>query len=110
MLNEHDRRELSLIEQELCSDDPRLADTFRTGRPASSRGRRWSSRALVGFGTVTLVVGLVARADGLFLQGLLVLGGGIGWVVHLRVAAGKSRSGQSDDHPEGMPPERFRST
>lgn len=104
MLNEHDQRELSLIEQGLCSDDRSLVDTFRTVRPGSSRGRRWASRALIGFGALMLLVGLVAGAAGVFLQGLLVLGSGIGWVVfRRRIAAGKGsfrRTGQPGDRPD----------
>jgi len=104
MLNEHDQRELSLIEQRLCSDDRRLVDTFRTARPGSSRSRRWASRALVSFGAFTLLVGLVAGAAGVFLQGLLVLGSGIGWVVlRRRIAVGKGsfrRTGQPRGRPD----------
>jgi Flp pilus assembly protein TadB len=110
MLNEDDRRALSLIEQGLCSDDRRLADTFRTAAPGSTRGRRWVRRALVGFGTFLMVIGIVAAAGGVFLQGLLVFGCGIGWVLlRRRAAARKTRSAQPDGPHRDAPPEWRRS-
>ena len=92
MLSEHDRRELALIEERLRSDDRRFTDIFHAGRAGPRRDRRWTRRALVGFGAFMLLVGLAAGAAGLFLQGLLVFGAGVGWTLLLRwTAASKGR-------------------
>ncbi|HEY6749139.1 MAG TPA: DUF3040 domain-containing protein [Mycobacteriales bacterium] len=110
MLNENDRRELSLIEQGLVSDDRRLADTFRNVRPWSGRRSRWATRAVIGFGTFLVLIGIVAGAGGVFLQGLLALGCGIGWrVLSRRLAARRSSSARPDDPDRDAPPKRHRS-
>lgn len=114
MLSEHDRRELALIEERLRSDDQPFADTFQAGRLRPRRDHRWMRRALVGFGAFILMVGLAAGDAGLFLQGLLVFGAGIGWtLVHRWTAAGKGRSagsGRPGDSSRGdaSPPEWHR--
>jgi Protein of unknown function (DUF3040) len=107
MLNENDRRELSAIEQRLVSDDRRLADTFRAARPESGRGRRWVRRALIGFGTFLVGVGILTGAGGVFLQGLLMLGSGIGWVVLRRRLAGRESSSARPDDPDGDAPRKW---
>jgi hypothetical protein len=76
MLSDREREQLAGIEQALVAGDRRLAATLRSG-PA--RERRWPVRALLGFGVFLLVVALLTGADGLFLQGLLCLGGGYAW-------------------------------
>ena len=96
MLNEHDRRELALIEERLRSDDRRFADTFHADLPGRRRDHRWARRALVGFGAFMLMVGVAAGAAELFLQGLLAVGAGIVWtLLRRRTAAGKGRSAGS---------------
>ena len=79
MLSEYERRQLAMIEQNLAEEDRRLVDSLDP-RPAGTpwSRRRWASRALLGFGIALMVLGLLASADGLFMQGLLF--GGIGGV------------------------------
>jgi hypothetical protein len=83
MLSEYEQRELAAIEQGLAEEDRRLAASFRprgTGAATPWFRRRWMSRALLGFGVMLLVVGVLASADGLFVQGLLFGGGGVLWM------------------------------
>jgi hypothetical protein len=113
MLNEDDRRELSLIEEGLCCDDRRFADTFRTDRPRW-RERRWISRALLGFGAFMMLVGMVASASGVFLNGLLVSAAGVAWIwlLRRRATAGERRSAgpppSSERSSWDAPPEWYR--
>lgn len=109
MLSEHDRRELALIEERLRCDDRAFADTFHTGRPGWLRGRRWASRALLGFGAFIVVAGLAAGAADVCLQGLLVLGAGIVWILlRRRIAVGEGGSAgparPGDRFPGDVPP------
>jgi hypothetical protein len=112
MLNEHDRRELASIEERLRADDQRFAETFPTGPSRSRRGRGLATRALLCFGAFMLIVGLVASAVGVFLQGLLVLGAGIVWILWLRrrtVGRSAATAHPGDRSPsDGPPPEWYR--
>ncbi|MFL6128215.1 MAG: DUF3040 domain-containing protein [Mycobacteriales bacterium] len=75
MLSDHERRELSFIEQRL-REDPRLAASLGDGaRPE----RRWPIRLLVCVGILLIVTGLLTVTAGLLLQGLLAVGAGITW-------------------------------
>jgi hypothetical protein len=110
MLSDRERKQLADIEQALAADDRRLAATLG---PGAAGGRRWPVRALLGFGVFLLVVALLTGADGLYLQGLLCLGGGFAW---LRWRATRSRAGNPSADadparrakPDGTPPGGFR--
>lgn len=107
MLSDRERHELALIEQGLAAADRRFADSFRTGSRTDQR--RWPIRALLGFGVFVLVVAVVTGADGLFLQGLVFVGGGIAWS---RWRAGRARRAdeaaaprpRGGARPDGTPP------
>ena len=111
MLSDRERKQLADIEQALVAGDRRLAATFRSGAPPTER--RWPVRALLGFGVLLLVVALLTGADGLFLQGLLCLGGGFAW---RRWRAARSRDATASTvadpargaRPDGTPPGWFR--
>jgi hypothetical protein len=114
MLSDRERRELARIEQALAADDRRLAQAFGGRSVAARPRRRWPVRALIGFGVLLLVVGLLTGADGLFVQGLLFGGAGVLWA---RWRARHPAAGPSDDgggqpasspHPDGSPPGWFR--
>jgi hypothetical protein len=110
MLNDRERQQLADIEQALAADR-RLAASFRSGAPPA--GRRWPVRALLGFGAFLLVVALLTGSDGLFLQGLLCLGGGFAWR-HWRATRSRGTGGSTaadparDTRPDGTPPGWFR--
>jgi hypothetical protein len=110
MLSDRERKQLADIEQALVAADRRLAATFRSGAPPTER--RWPVRALLGFGVLLLVVALLTGADGLFLQGLLCLGGGLAWRrwrARSRVAAGSTVADPARGaRPDGTPPGGFR--
>jgi Protein of unknown function (DUF3040) len=83
MLSDYELRELALIEKGLAEEDRRLAESLRprdAKRVTPWTRRRWMSRALLGFGVLLLVVGLLTSADGVFMQGLLFGGGGVFWL------------------------------
>jgi Protein of unknown function (DUF3040) len=111
MLSDRERQQLADIERGLVAGDRRLATTFRSGAPPAER--RWPVRALLGFGAFLLVVALLTGADGLFLQGLLCLGGGFAWR-RWRTARSRDadRSPVADPtrgaRPDGTPPGWFR--
>jgi Protein of unknown function (DUF3040) len=107
MLSDRERQQLADIEQALVAGDRRLAAAFRSGAPPA--GPRWPVRALLGFGAFLLVVALLTGADGLFLQGLLCLGGGFAWrrwrSARSRDADGSPVSGPARGaRPDGRPP------
>jgi len=77
MLSDREREQLAAIEQSLMADDRRLAASL-SAVPVR-RERRWPQRALLGFGVFLLVIAVLTGADGLFLQGLLCIGGWFGW-------------------------------
>jgi Protein of unknown function (DUF3040) len=80
MLNEREWRVLAMIEQGLRAEERRFAKAFDTGTAGRKRrSSRWPIRALVGFGILLVVLGLLASAGGLFLQGLLFGGTGVAW-------------------------------
>ena len=113
MLSDDERRELARIEESLTAEDHRLADAFRTGRRTGRQRRRWPVRALIGFGIMLLVVGLLTGTEELFLQGLLFGGAGVAWSRWRawRGSAGPSAgaAGQPSPRPGGgSPPEWFR--
>ena len=74
MLSDHERRELSLIEQGLEAD-PRLAASLGGGR----RQRRWPIRLLTALGILLIVTGLLTSTAELVLQGLLAAGAAVVW-------------------------------
>lgn len=106
MLSDHERRELGLIEDGLA-DDRRLVDVL--GGDRRVRHRRWQVRALIGFGSLLLTIGIVTGAGMLVLQGLLIGGVGIAWSRWraLRGAAGSTGSDRerSSPRPFGPPPD-----
>lgn len=113
MLSDRERRELAMIEQGLSADDGRFVDGFRTTRAARGRRQhRWPVRALIGFGILLVVVGLLTGAGGLFMQGLLFGGAGLGWSRwRARRAAAEPPGGdpeQPSPRPGQTPPEWFR--
>jgi hypothetical protein len=80
MLNDRERRVLAMIEQGLRADECRFVDALRTSRAGRARRQhRWPIRALVGFGILLVVVGLLTAAGGLFMQGLLFGAAGVAW-------------------------------
>ena len=74
MLSDHERRELSLIEQGL-EGDPRLAASLAQ----VGRRRRWPVRLLAGFAVLLIVTGLLTGAGALVLQGLVAGGACVAW-------------------------------
>jgi hypothetical protein len=113
MLSDRERRELAMIEHGLRADDRRFVDAFRTARAARGRPQhRWPVRALIGFGILLVVVGLVTGADELFMQGLLYGGAGVAWSRwRARRAAAEPPGGgprQPSPRPGPRPPEGFR--
>jgi Protein of unknown function (DUF3040) len=76
MLSDHEQRELAMIKEGLA-DDRRLVEVLGGDGPAPSRNRR--IRALVGFGILLLVVGLVCGDGRLFLERLLIGSAGLAW-------------------------------
>jgi len=79
MLSDREQQELALIEEGLRAEDRRFADGFRSG-PRVRRTRRWPARALLAFGVLVVVVGLLTSTATLILQGMVCVGGGIGWM------------------------------
>jgi Protein of unknown function (DUF3040) len=77
MLNDHERRELALIEEGLSAEGRRWDRAFVGG--GRDRRRRWLARGLLAFGILMLVVGLLAADAPLILQGLLTGGAAILW-------------------------------
>ena len=75
MLSDHERRELSLIEQGLGEDRSLAASLGRRPGPQ----RRWPIRLLVCIGILLMLTGMLAGAGDLFLQGLLATSAGVGW-------------------------------
>jgi hypothetical protein len=76
MLSDHERQELAQIETGLA-DDRRLAGVLGAGRAA--RRRRWPIRALIIFGIVLLVLGVLADDGTLALEGVVICTGGFIW-------------------------------
>ena len=111
MLSDREREQLADIERALVDGDRRLAATFRTGAPP--RERRWPLRALLGFGVFLLVVAVLTGTDGLFLQGLLCVGGAYVWR-RWRAARARATAGAPvadpprGAKPDGTPPGWFR--
>jgi hypothetical protein len=112
MLNNRERRLLAMIEQGLSADDRRFVDAFRVGRAVGQRPPRWPIRALIGFGILLVVVGLLTGAGGLFMQGLLFGGAGVAWSRwRARRAAAEPPGGdpnQPSPRPGQIPPGWFR--
>jgi hypothetical protein len=80
MLNDRERRVLAMMEQGLRDDEQRFVDVLRTTRAGPARQQhRWPIPALVGFGTLLVIVGLLTPAGGLFTQGLLFGAAGVAW-------------------------------
>jgi hypothetical protein len=108
MLNDRERRVLAMIEQDLRTDGRRFVDAFAPPEPAGERRQRhWPVRALIGFGILLVVVGLLASAGGLFMQGLLFGTAGVAWSrSRSRRAAGQPPVGYPDQpsHRPGQPP------
>jgi hypothetical protein len=106
MLSDYERRELGLIEDGLA-DDHRLVDVL--GGDRRVRHGRWQVRALIGFGSLLLTIGIVTGAGMLVLQGLLIAGLGIAWF-RWRARPGAAGSPGSDrerssPRPFGPPPD-----
>ncbi|MBN8880729.1 hypothetical protein EDD28_3280 [Salana multivorans] len=94
-LSEYEQRVLAQMEQQLSSDDPKLAETFTGSAPAV--GPRAASRVLLGvvvaaLGLGVIVVGLAQGLSWLGIIGFLVMFGG----VLLSMSRGKAT--------EGVPP------
>ena len=79
MLSDRERRELAMIERGLIAGDRRFVDDFRIGPAARREPPRWPVRALIGFGILLLVAGLMTAAAGLFIQGLVFGTAGVVW-------------------------------
>ena len=77
MLSEHERRQLSLIEQGLRDDDGRFVASFRRRRSAPRQ--RWWARALLTLGLLLVALGLLTLSATLVLEGLMVVGVGVAW-------------------------------
>ena len=105
MLSDHERQELAQIETRLA-DDRRLAGVLGAGRTA--RRRRWPVRALIVFGILLLVLGILADDGTLALEGTVISTVGFIWYYlrSRRPAAGPTDS----EHPatrRATPPPDF---
>ena len=89
MLSDRERQELALIEEGLRAEDRRFADAFRSG-PRARRARRWPARALLAFGVFVVVVGVLTSTATLVIQGIVCVGGGIGWMRWQAVQAARA--------------------
>lgn len=88
-LSEHEKRQLAELEQQLEADDPKLAASL------SEEGlKRWSGRhILLGLliivaGIAALVVSIATSAAIIGVLALLVITGGVGWIVYQGFGAG----------------------
>jgi hypothetical protein len=110
MLSDREREQLAAIEEALRSEDRRLAASLSAAPPR--RDRRWLLRALLGFGVFLLVIAVLTGADGLFLQGLLCVGGWFGWrrwqARHRPDAGSPVADPPRGARPDGTPPGWFR--
>ena len=103
MLSDRERRELAMIEQGLSAGDRRFVDAFRTGQAARQGPPRWPVQALIGFGILLAVVGLVTGADGLFMQGLVFGAAGVAWSRWRARRAAAEPPGGDPDRPSPRP-------
>jgi hypothetical protein len=104
MLNDRERRVLAMIEQGLRADECRFVDALRTSRAGRARRQhRWPIRALVGFGILLVVVGLLAASGGLLVQGLLFSTTGIAWSRWRSPRAATRPPGGEPDKPSPRP-------
>jgi hypothetical protein len=113
MLSDRERHVLAMIERGLSADDRRFVAAFRTGQAGRRGPSRWVIPALVGFGILLVVVGVLTGTGGLFMQGLLFGGAGVAWSRWRarRAAAGPSSGGylrQASRRPGQIPPGWFR--
>ena len=79
MLNERESRMLDMIERGLCAEEHRFVEAFRATTAGRERQRRLPARALVAFGILLVVLGVMTDTGGLFLQGLLFGTAGVAW-------------------------------
>lgn len=107
MLSDREQQELARIEEALEAEDRRFADGLRKG-PQIGRARRWPARALLGFGVAVLVLGALASAGMLVLQGIVLTGAGVAWVrwQAARAVRNDGATGfpaRPQAHPDGPP-------
>lgn len=80
MLSDRERRVLAMIEEGLRAEEGRFVDAFHaTTARRDPRQHRWAVRALVGFGILLVVLGMVTDSGGLIMQGLLFGTVGVAW-------------------------------
>jgi hypothetical protein len=99
MLNEREQRVLAMIEQGLRADERRFVEAFHAAATRRDPRRyRWPYRAVLAFGILLVVVGLLTASGGLFIQGLLFGAVGVAW--------SRWRKGRAAAKPRGGDPER----
>lgn len=107
MLSDREQQELARIEAALLAEDRRFADGLRKG-PRIGRARRGPARALLAFGVLVIVIGVLTSAGMLVFQGIVATGAGVVWV-RWQAARGGRIDGATGfpvrpaNHPDGPP-------
>ena len=99
MLSDYEQRELAMIKEGLANDR-RLVEVLGDMEPVPSRSR-WI-RALLGFGILLFVVGVVCGDGRLVLEGLVVGSAGIAWFWLRRWRAAKAAGRNAATRSPGL--------